>query len=58
LKSKRRGSGAPIPGESGESDGNGGGLTIEEVKQMSPEEINQRWDEVQAVLRQQEVAAK
>jgi hypothetical protein len=56
LKSRRRGSGAPIPGE-GEDDGKGGGLTIEDVKKMSPEEINKRWTEVQAVLRSQETAA-
>jgi hypothetical protein len=56
LKSKRRGSGAPIPGES-DNDGKGGGLTIEDVKQMSPAEINKRWTEVQAVMRANEVAA-
>jgi hypothetical protein len=56
LKSKRRGSGAPIPGDESD-DGKGGGLTMEDIKQMSPKEVNERWDEVQSVLRSQEVAA-
>lgn len=56
LKSKRRGSGAPIPGES-DDDGKGGALTIEDVKKMSPKEVNERWEEVQAVLRSQEIAS-
>jgi hypothetical protein len=57
LKSKRKGSGAPIPGESGDEDGKGGGLTMEDVKKMSPKEVNERWGEVQAVLKSAEVAA-
>lgn len=56
LKSKRRGSGAPIPGES-EDDGKGGSLTMDDIRRMSPEEINKRWPEVQAVMRANEVAA-
>lgn len=56
LKSRRRGSGAPIPGER-EENGKGGALTVEDIQKMSPEEINKRWPEVQAVLRSQEAAA-
>jgi len=56
LKSRRRGSGAPIP-DGDENDGKGGGLTIEDVKKMSPQEINARWPEVQAVMRAQGAAA-
>jgi hypothetical protein len=56
LKSKRKGSGAPIPGDNGDEDGKGGALTMEDVKKMSPKEVNERWEEVQAVLRSAEVA--
>lgn len=57
LKSRRKGSGAPIPGDSGDDDGKGGSLSIEDIKKMSPQEVNDRWEEVQAVLKSQEVAA-
>ena len=30
---------------------------MEDVKKMSPKEVNERWEEVQAVLKSSEVAA-
>lgn len=32
------------------SSNNGGDLTVEQIKQMSPAEVNRRWDEVQPVI--------
>jgi hypothetical protein len=57
LKSKRKGSGAPISDDDGDRDGKGGQLTMEDIKKMSPKEVNDRWEEVQAVLKSAEVAA-
>lgn len=45
LVEQRRSSGAPVNGEGG-----AGGLTLEEIQRMSPEEINKRWPEVQAAM--------
>lgn len=56
LKARRKGSGAPIPGESEDGDDKGE-LTKEMIEKMSPEEINKRWPEVQAFLRKQGAAA-
>jgi hypothetical protein len=50
LKSKRKGSGAPIDDDEG-GDKNGKVLTEEQIKNMSSQEINERWDEVQKALR-------
>jgi hypothetical protein len=50
LKSRRRGSGAPIPGDA-DDPGKSNGLTLEDVKKMTPAEINRRWPEVQAAMR-------
>lgn len=42
------------PGSTGRPAGNGGGaLTVEQIKEMSPDEVNRRWDEIQPVLAQQ-----
>lgn len=46
LKSKRKATG----GNGGGGTGPAGGLTIQDVQQMSPQEINSRWDEVQKVM--------
>jgi hypothetical protein len=43
LVNERRPSGGPINGE-------GPALTMEEIKRMSPEEVNARWQEVQAAM--------
>lgn len=45
--------GAPPPSGAPAGGGNQGGLTLEQVKAMTPDEINRRWDEVQPVLAQQ-----
>lgn len=46
LKSKRKATG----GNGGGGTGPAGGLTIEDIKLMSAQEINKRWDEVQKVM--------
>lgn len=46
LIDERRSSGAPVNGERGMT------LTHEDIKKMSQEEINNRWEEVQAALAQ------
>lgn len=45
LKSKRKATGG-----NGDGAGSPGSLTVEDVKRMSPSEINSRWDEVQKVM--------
>ena len=45
LVNKPRSSGVAVG-----SGGNGVGLTVEEIKSMTPDQINARWDEVQKVM--------